>query len=120
MNDAPPSDVAEISLVGTGYGKSVVVHVGDGEWIIVDSCAEKEVPHLVQSSAVSYLRKIGVDLSRQVSFVFATHWHGDHIAELSKVVGRAARRRDSPDRYSDVKNRNLETAYQYKFSNRRI
>lgn len=87
MNDAPPSDVAEISLIGTGYGESVMVHVGDGEWIIVDSCAEKEVPHLVQSSAVSYLKKIGVDLSRQVSLVFATHWHGDHIAGLSKVVG---------------------------------
>lgn len=31
MNDAPPSDVAEISLIGTGYGESVMVHVGGGE-----------------------------------------------------------------------------------------
>lgn len=87
MNDAPSPDVAEISLIGTGYGESVIVHIGGGEWMIVDSCPEKEAPHLVQSSAVSYLRKIGVDLSRQVSLVFASHWHGDHIAELSKVVG---------------------------------
>ena len=87
MNDAPPPDVAEVSLIGTGYGESVVVHVGWGEWVIVDSCSEKEAPHLAQSSAVSYLRRIGVDLSKQVSLVFASHWHDDHIAELSKVVG---------------------------------
>ena len=33
MNDAPPSDVAEISLIGTGYG----------EGIIVDSCSEEDL-----------------------------------------------------------------------------
>ena len=90
MNDVPPPDVAEVSLIGTGYGESVVVHVGWGEWMIVDSCPEKESPHLVQSSAVSYLRRIGVDLSKQVSLVFASHWHDDHVAELSKVVGHCA------------------------------
>lgn len=30
MNDALLSDVAEISLIGTGCGESVTVRVGDG------------------------------------------------------------------------------------------
>jgi len=81
---APPSDVIEVSLIGPGYGESIVVHIGDGEWIIVDSCLEENSQS--QSSAVAYLNKIGVDFAKQVSHVIATHWHDDHIGGLSEVV----------------------------------
>ena len=53
---APPSDVVEVSLIGPGYGESIVVHIGDGEWIIVDSCLEENSQ--LQSSAIAYLNKI--------------------------------------------------------------
>ena len=81
---APPSDVVEVSLIGPGYGESIVVHIGDGEWIIVDSCLEENSQ--LQSSAIAYLNKIGVDFAKQVSHVIATHWHDDHIGGLSEVV----------------------------------
>lgn len=84
--NAPDPDQVEVSLIGPGYGESVVVHLGDGEWIVVDSCVEKDEEGFVQSSAVAYLRKIGVDPTKQVSHVVATHWHDDHIAGLSEVV----------------------------------
>ena len=76
----------EISLIGSGYGESVIVHLGNGEWIVVDSCLERNDEGSFQSSPIAYLREIGVDFTRQVSHVFATHWHGDHIAGLSDVV----------------------------------
>ena len=88
--DAPPADVAEVSLIGPGYGESIVVHLGDGEWIIVDSCAEQGSRNPVQSAAAVYLGGIGVDLATQVSRVLATHWHDDHIKGLSDVVGLCA------------------------------
>ena len=84
--NAPDPDQIEVSLIGPGYGESVVVHLGDGEWVVVDSCVEKDEEGFIQSSAIAYLRKIGVDPARQVSRVVATHWHDDHIAGLSEVV----------------------------------
>ena len=86
MKDAPSPDVLEVSLIGSGYGESVIVHLGDGEWIVIDSCLERDGGNLSRSSAIAYLSKIGVDLANRVSHVFATHWHGDHIAGLSEVV----------------------------------
>ena len=86
MKDAPSSDVLEISLIGSGYGESVIVHLGNEEWMVVDSCLEKDDEGSFQSSPIAYLSEIGVDLATQVSHVFATHWHFDHIAGLSKVV----------------------------------
>ena len=86
-SNAPEPDEIEVSLIDPGYGESVLVHPGDGEWIVADSCVEKDKEGFIQSSAVAYLRKIGVDLARQASRVVATHWHDDHIAGLSKVVG---------------------------------
>lgn len=86
--NAPSSDVIEISLIGPGYGESIVIHVGDGEWIIVDSCIDSSSRSRDGSSAVAYLTELGVDLSVQVSHVIATHWHDDHIGGLSEVVSR--------------------------------
>ena len=83
---APPSDVVEVSLFGPGYGESIVVHIGDGEWIIVDSCINGSGQDYARSAAVAYLSKIGVDIAHNVSCVIATHWHDDHIGGLSEVV----------------------------------
>ena len=84
--NAPPADVIEVSLIGPGYGESIVIHVGGGEWIIVDSCIDRSSKPNIGSSAVTYLTKLGVDLANQVSHVIATHWHDDHIGGLSEVV----------------------------------
>lgn len=83
---APPSDVIEVSLIGPGYGESIVVHIGGGEWIVVDSCVDENSQAQSRSSAISYLSKVGVDFANRVSHVIATHWHDDHIGGLSEVV----------------------------------
>jgi len=37
--DLPAFNIAEVTLLGTGggYGESIVLHIGDNEWILVDS-----------------------------------------------------------------------------------
>lgn len=81
--DSPPTaDQIEISLFGPGYGESVVVHLGSGEWMIVDSCLDAEG----EPAALAYLRALRVDPSSAVKLVVATHWHDDHIGGLAEVV----------------------------------
>ena len=78
----PGRDELEITLLGPGYGESVVVHTGDGNWIIVDSCIDKSG----DPRALGYLESIGVDPSQAVGLIVATHWHDDHIRGMSRLV----------------------------------
>src|SRR5262249_28628637 len=83
---APPaSDVPEISVFGPGYGESVVVHIGDGRWTIVDSCVESGTGLPV---ALTYLERLGFDPATAVDLVVASHWHDDHVRGLGEVVKR--------------------------------
>ncbi len=78
----PDRDELEVTLVGPGYGESVVLHIGDGNWVIVDSCIDRDG----YPRALGYLRSLGVDPSQAVGLVVATHWHDDHIRGMSRVV----------------------------------
>jgi metal-dependent hydrolase (beta-lactamase superfamily II) len=84
MNESKPPavDEFEISLLGPGYGESIVLHIGAGEWAILDSCqnSTKEVAPL------AYLRGLGIDPASAVRVVVATHWHDDHARGLAEVV----------------------------------
>ena len=62
----PESDQLEVTLFGSGYGESVVVHIGDGKWLIVDSSINSDTK---KPAALEYLEGIGVDISTKV---FAT------------------------------------------------
>ena len=79
----------ELTLLGPGYGESIVLHVGDGVWILVDSCLDEHgMPR-----ALRYLESIGLDPARAVALIVATHWHDDHIRGMARLVeacGRAA------------------------------
>jgi hypothetical protein len=79
----PTADEVEISLLGPGYGECVVIHAGDGDWIIVDCCvdAESGLP-----SAIDYLESMGIDLARQVRLIVATHWHDDHVRGIGHLL----------------------------------
>ena len=79
----PPSDVIEVSLFGPGYGECVLIHIGNGKWIIVDSCIDKETK---QPIVLEYLKNLSVDIKHDVELIIATHWHDDHIRGLSKIV----------------------------------
>jgi len=82
---APPRhDQVEVSLFGPGYGESVLVHLGNDTWAIVDSCidpADNRTP-----APLAYLRHIGVDVARSVVLVIATHWHDDHVRGLGNIL----------------------------------
>jgi hypothetical protein len=81
----PRDDEVEITVMGPGFGESILVHVGNGRWIIVDSCIDSSDPTEKQPAAARYLRAIGVDLQKQVELVVATHWHDDHIRGLGAL-----------------------------------
>lgn len=80
---APGEDTVEVSLIGRGYGESVVVHIGWGDWLIVDSCSPARTNR--SSYALAYLREIDVDPGR-VRWIVASHWHDDHVRGFSDAV----------------------------------
>lgn len=74
----------EINLLGTGggYGESVVIHLGNQDWVIIDSCIE---PSTGEVLPLAFLRSRNIDLS-QVKLIICTHWHDDHIGGISDIL----------------------------------
>lgn len=54
--------------------------------MVIDSCVDRSTS---EPAALQYLRSIGVDVSRQLRLVVATHWHDDHIKGLAKIFESA-------------------------------
>jgi glyoxylase-like metal-dependent hydrolase (beta-lactamase superfamily II) len=82
INFQPPADAEiEISLFGPGTGECIVAHLGENEWMVVDSCTvENKVP-----VALDYLKKIGV-APDCVKVIVITHFHDDHIAGANTLI----------------------------------
>ena len=71
-------------MIGPGYGESIVLHIGQGKWIVVDSCEdEKGYPRPLR-----YLENMRVDPASAVALVVATHWHDDHIRGMGRLVDK--------------------------------
>ena len=65
----PKPDQIELTLTGPGYGECIVFHIGNCNWVIIDSCLDKKkIP-----VALSYLRSLGVDPAKNVRLIVATH-----------------------------------------------
>ncbi len=79
----PRDDELEVTLFGPGFGESVVLHIGGGNWIVVDSCIHPGSP---LPAALDYLFQLKVDVNEAVKLVVATHWHDDHIRGISGVL----------------------------------
>jgi metallo-beta-lactamase superfamily protein len=87
VTEAPPAPhQLEVSVFGPGIGECVVVHIGDGDWVVVDSCIDAQSGNPV---ALDYLRSLGVDVASHVKLVVATHWHDDHIRGISEILSAA-------------------------------
>ncbi len=84
----PEPNELEISLFGPGFGESMAVHLGNGRWMIVDSCVNGNTG---RSAALDYLTEIEVDCRDAVIAVVATHWHDDHVRRFAEVVDRCER-----------------------------
>lgn len=78
-------DQVELNLFGPGYGESVLVHLGADRWLIVDSCIEAQS---AKPAALEYLDRIGVDASKNVHYLVATHWHDDHVGGFAEQIRR--------------------------------
>jgi hypothetical protein len=82
LRNAPVDEEAEISVFGPGYGESVLIHLGFGDWLVVDSCVDKTRKN---SAPITYLRSIGIDPSTAVKVIVASHWHDDHVRGLASI-----------------------------------
>lgn len=82
----PASDEIEISLFGPGVGECVVLHLGDGSWMVVDSCCAAPGQGPI---ALEYLSELKVDVGSAVRLVVVTHWHSDHIGGIGEVFSKS-------------------------------
>lgn len=81
--DAPNADELEISLFGPGFGEALAIHVGSGEWILIDSCLLPDG----RPASLAYLESLNVP-PEKVRVLVASHWHDDHVGGLSQLVRR--------------------------------
>lgn len=83
--EPPADDELEISLFGPGYGECVLVHLGDGNWLVNDSCTDLSSDDR-SPVALKYLEHLGIDVAQRVRLIVASHWHDDHVRGLAKIV----------------------------------
>ncbi len=85
LGEKPDINFAEVTILGTGggYGESIVIHVGNNEWVIVDSCV---APKSKENLPLKYLSSLGIEVSEKVKLVICTHWHDDHIRGMSEII----------------------------------
>lgn len=70
-------------MFGPGVGESAAVHVGDGRWLIVDSCRDSRRGDV---ATLNYLHDCDLDPAECVDWIVATHGHDDHVAGLAETV----------------------------------
>jgi hypothetical protein len=93
----PPSlDELEISIFGPGIGECISIHLGNNEWIIVDSCISR---HSNEPIALEYLKALGIDPVSSVKLFVVTHWHDDHIRGAARILNTCC---DAKFAYSDA------------------
>jgi len=82
INIQPPLPLEiEVSLFGPGTGECIVLHLGNDDWMVIDSCLDSDR----RPVALSYLDAIGVSYER-VKIVLISHFHDDHIKGINEVV----------------------------------
>ena len=86
MLKPPNSDEIEVSVFGPGFGECILIHLGDGRWLSVDSCLDSETG---RQAVLSYFAERGIDPAIALILIVVTHWHDDHIRGLSKLVAAA-------------------------------
>lgn len=83
QNVPPQSDEIEISLFGPGIGECIVIHLGNNEWLIVDSCIDHSTKEAVP---LQYLDQLGINAEEAVKLFVISHWHTDHIRGASRIA----------------------------------
>ena len=81
--DPPGPTEVEVSVFGRGYGESLCIHFGKGEWAVIDSCIN---PLSRAPASLTYLDSLGLSPEGSIKLVAATHWDDDHIRGIADVV----------------------------------
>jgi Metallo-beta-lactamase superfamily len=78
--DPPGRDELEVTIFGRGKGESILCHLGDARWLMVDSFKTPDgVP-----VADDYLSQLSGD--HRITAVVATHWDTDHTHGMAAVI----------------------------------
>ncbi len=86
---APSVDELQVAVLGRGVGESIVVHIGGGRWVVVDSFLVQPRPQVSVPAAVPNLQAIGVHPSAVVA-VAVSHFDVDHVRGITDVLRRSA------------------------------
>jgi hypothetical protein len=79
----PTTTEIEITIIGPSFGESICIHPGGGRWWVIDCCLN---PQTKRPAPLEYLESLGIDVEQQVDLVVTTHWHGDHIGGLARLL----------------------------------
>lgn len=85
----PLAHQIQVAVLGRGVGESVVVHIGDGRWIVVDSFLVTKDDGSRVPAALHYLDSLGVD-RESVAAVVVSHFDVDHVRGLRQVLSDSA------------------------------
>ncbi len=81
---APPgSDEVEVTIFGPGYGECILIHIGAGRWIVIDSCRRHGSKTPI---ALEYLQTLNVNPAEAIQLVVVSHWHEDHTSGMGDLV----------------------------------
>ena len=86
QSSPPEAGELEVSVFGPGFGECIVLHLGVGQWAVVDSCLD---PVSKRPAALHYLESLGVEVAKAVCLIVGTHWHDDHMHGISAVFREA-------------------------------
>ena len=75
-----PNEFLIVVLGGPSEGESIVVHLGDNRWMIIDS---GKVGNDVM--AVKYFVDNGIPFEN-VDIIVCTHWHADHVYGIGEIL----------------------------------
>lgn len=73
-------------MFGPGFGECILLHLGDGNWAVIDSCRDATSK---KPAALQYLSSLGANPATSIQLVVATHWHDDHMDGISTVFQTA-------------------------------
>jgi beta-lactamase superfamily II metal-dependent hydrolase len=73
-------------VFGPGRGECVLVHLGNNEWCVIDSCIARGSG---QPVAMEYLNSFQNRAVGGIRLIVATHWHDDHIHGLAAILREA-------------------------------
>ena len=82
----PKQDQIEICVFGPGYGESIVLHIPQIGWGIIDSCTAKINKSTIVLPLQYLLELLAPYSYPKLSFILLTHPHEDHYKGLNNII----------------------------------